>query len=86
MVRNAPEAVRVGVAGPGRRTVRVTVNGEPTDYPEGTTLDAVVETLGIDRRGVAVAVDREVVPRSEWATLVLREGCAVEVVSAAAGG
>jgi len=35
---------------------------------------------------VAVAVDREVVPRSTWERVVVREGAEVEVVAAAAGG
>lgn len=72
--------------GTGGPAVRVTVNGEPAEWPEGTTLDAIVRALGVERRGVAVAVDREVVPRSDWAALVVHAGCAVEVVGAAAGG
>ena len=43
-------------------------------------------TDDVDPKGVAVAVDRCVVPRSEWATTPARAGSLVEVVSAAAGG
>jgi sulfur carrier protein len=42
--------------------------------------------LGLDARGVAVAVDGEVVPRSEWARTDLADGSRVEVVDAIQGG
>jgi sulfur carrier protein len=42
--------------------------------------------LGLDARGVAVAVDGEVVPRSEWARTHLADGSRVEVVDAIQGG
>jgi sulfur carrier protein len=42
--------------------------------------------LGLDARGVAVAVDGEVVPRSRWAATALADGARVEVVDAIQGG
>lgn len=39
-----------------------------------------------DARGVAVAVDAEVVPRGAWAAEELREGAHVEVLHAVQGG
>ena len=64
------------------------VNGEPVQLPAGSTVaDVVVRLTGRDDpRGVAVAVDRSIVPRSEWATTALAAGARVEVVEAAAGG
>lgn len=62
------------------------VNGERVELAAGTTLAEVVAVLCPSGRGVAVAVDREVVPRSRWAEVVVSEGAAVEVVTAAAGG
>jgi sulfur carrier protein len=68
--------------------VALRVNGEPVQVAAGTTIADVVAGLleEDDPKGVAVAVDRCVVPRSEWATTVARAGSLVEVVSAAAGG
>ncbi|MDQ6915394.1 MAG: sulfur carrier protein ThiS [Actinomycetota bacterium] len=65
----------------------VHVNGEARDVDEGTTVAGVVAGLGADatRRGVAVAVDAEVVPRGQWGR-PLREGERVEVVTAIQGG
>ena len=64
------------------------VNGEAVQVAEGTTIAEVVAGLleGEDPKGVAVAVDRCVIPRSEWASTPARAGSLVEVVSAAAGG
>ncbi len=66
--------------------MRATVNGEDVELADGSTVADVVARLCPSDRGVAVAVDREVVPRSVWDTVVVTEGASVEVVTAAAGG
>lgn len=68
--------------------IALRVNGEPMSVDDGATIADLVARLieDDDPRGVAVAVDRCVVPRSEWATTPARAGSLVEVVSAAAGG
>jgi sulfur carrier protein len=64
------------------------LNGEPCTLPPGSTIaDLVAHLTGDpDRTGIAVAVDRTVVPRSEWHATPARAGSQVEVVTAAAGG
>jgi sulfur carrier protein len=63
----------------------ITVNGEPRDV-DGTVED-VLAALGIEaQRGVAVAVDAEVVPRGAWATTAVADGARVEIVTAVQGG
>jgi sulfur carrier protein len=68
--------------------IALRVNGEPVSVADGVTIADLVAGLteGADPKGVAVAVDRCVVPRSEWASTPARAGSLVEVVSAAAGG
>jgi sulfur carrier protein len=68
--------------------VIVHVNGEPTELAEGATVADVLERLEVDRprRGLAVAVDAEVVPRSEWNARPLGAGERVEVLNAIQGG
>jgi sulfur carrier protein len=63
----------------------ITLNGSPAQG-DGATVEELLERLDLPRRGVAVAVDAEVVPRGEWATCVIPEGAAVEVVTAVQGG
>jgi sulfur carrier protein len=68
--------------------VIVQVNGRETELPAGATVSAAVAELGVEapRRGVAVAVDAEVVPRGEWESRRLAGGERVEVVMAIQGG
>lgn len=70
----------------GDAMVRATVNGQPTELPKGTTVSELVRSVCGSRRGVAVAVGSEVVPRSSWDRTVVEDGSRVEVVTAAAGG
>ncbi|WP_354699971.1 hypothetical protein DSM112329_00229 [Paraconexibacter sp. AEG42_29] len=67
----------------------LTVNGtDRSDVPTGTTVDGLLDILDMPHRdrGVAVAVDAEVVPRTAWATTVLADGDQVEVLVAVQGG
>ena len=65
----------------------IEVNGEPVELDEPVTVAAVVERAGgAERRGVAVAVDGEVVPRSAWDSTAVSDGQRVEVVGAIQGG
>jgi sulfur carrier protein len=68
--------------------MNVTVNGEPREVGTGATVASVVELLDVarDARGVAVALDGEVVSRGRWADTQLSEGSTVEVVAAIGGG
>jgi thiazole synthase len=68
--------------------MRIELNGHPRELPEGATLAAAVQVSGAGEggRGVAVALDGEVVPHGGWATTPLREGQAVEVLAAIQGG
>jgi sulfur carrier protein len=68
--------------------VIVSVNGEDRELGDGATVLAVLELLNADAdaRGLAVAVDSNVVPRSEWAVRTLAPGARVEVLVAIQGG
>jgi len=64
------------------------VNGDPLTLAPGSTIADVV-ALVVDQaepKGIAVAVDRCVIPRSEWHRTPAVVGSQVEVVTAAAGG
>ena len=66
--------------------MRIEVNGEQRDVADGTTVGDLLDTLVDDRRGVAVAVDGEVVPRSTWDGTTLDAGASIEVLGAVQGG
>jgi len=68
--------------------VKVMLNGEPKEFPQGATVQTALESLALPAagRGVAVAVDAEVIPRGAWAETQLHEGARVEIVRAIQGG
>jgi sulfur carrier protein len=65
--------------------MKVIVNDETVEMEEPTTVEALIERLGFPDRGIAVAVDWSVLPRSQWHT-ALTDGARVEVVTAVQGG
>ena len=68
--------------------MRVLLNGAETELADGATVEAALESLDLPAagRGVAVAVDAEVVPRGEWGATELHDGARVEVLRAIQGG
>ena len=64
------------------------VNGHASEHRPGTSLaDAIRSMIApLDGRGVAAAVDGEVVPRDRWPDTRLQDGQRVEVVQAVQGG
>ncbi len=61
------------------------VNDEELEVDDGTTVSALLDSLGFPDRGIAVAVNWSVLPRSQWDSEV-PEGARVEVVTAVQGG
>jgi sulfur carrier protein len=74
------------VTSPYSETVTATVNGEAAQLRAGATIADVVAGWCPSSRGIAVARNGEVVPRSSWHEEHLRAGDAIEIVTAAAGG
>jgi sulfur carrier protein len=68
--------------------VKIFVNGEPLTVPDHSTVASLVTQSGAPggERGVAVAIDAEVVPRSEWERTPLSDGQRVEILAAIQGG
>jgi sulfur carrier protein len=68
--------------------MRVVLNGADTELADGATVAAALDSLDLPGagRGVAVAVDAEVVPRGAWADTELHDGARVEVLHAIQGG
>jgi sulfur carrier protein len=72
----------------GARDDAILVNGRPHALAAGETIERLLELLevGAEARGVAVAVEGEVIPRRQWQTRTLAPGERVEVVRAVQGG
>ncbi len=63
----------------------VVVNEQKVEVDEQTTVAALLESLGFPDRGIAVAIDYAVLPRSDWATKLF-DGARLDVVTAVQGG
>lgn len=66
--------------------IAIMLNGERRETPEGTTVKALVEALELAKGRVAVERNREIVPMSQWADVMLKEGDSLEVVHFVGGG
>lgn len=64
----------------------ITVNGEPRDVAEGTTVAMLLADLKLNPRFLAVELNRELVPRAEHAHRVLAAGDKLEIVTLVGGG
>jgi sulfur carrier protein len=66
----------------------ILLNGQRSELRAGETVADALAHLGLalDARGVAVAVDAEVVPRSNWESFVLGANARIEVLTAMQGG
>ncbi len=67
-------------------TLAVIVNGEQRHLPAPASVSTLLEALSFPRQGIAVAVNRQVVPRSAHGEHRLAEGDTVDVVQAVGGG
>ena len=63
----------------------ICVNAERLEVDDETTVATLLESLGYPDRGIAVAIDQAVLPRSGWTT-TLSDGAQIEVVTAVQGG
>jgi len=67
-------------------SIDVVINGETRTVAQGTTVAALVESLGLGDRRVAVERNREVIPRAEHGSTLLAAGDRLEVVTFVGGG
>lgn len=66
--------------------MNLTINGQKRQMDEGTSIEALLEQLGLKGRPVAVEVNGKLVRREERGNFVLREGDRVEIVTIVGGG
>lgn len=62
------------------------LNGEPASVPDAVTVADFLESLGMPGKGVAVERNREIVPKSMYASTRLAEGDQIEIVQFVGGG
>ena len=65
--------------------MRLVINAEERNLA-ASTLDALIEELGMKGDRVAVELNREIVPRSSWSATNLKDGDRLEIVHFVGGG
>jgi sulfur carrier protein len=66
--------------------VKARINGETLELPEGSTVGALLERLGMARRGIAVAQNERVVTCAQFDSRTIADGDRIEIITAVAGG
>jgi thiamine biosynthesis protein ThiS len=66
--------------------MRIVVNGRDMDVAEGLSIEGLLRELGVKREYTAVAVNRDIMPKSAYDATVLRSGDKVEIVRPMGGG
>jgi sulfur carrier protein len=64
----------------------VIVNGEARQVRDDASVADVVDLVSTTRKGVAVALEGDIVPKSQWEATFVSSGARIEIVTAAAGG
>ena len=68
------------------RTIKIVVNGEPREVPEGLMLLELLQVLDLDPARLAVELDRSIVRKPEWAATPVNAGARLEIVQFVGGG
>jgi len=66
--------------------MKIIVNGEEKEFALDTTLDKILNTLGLDGKVMAAAVNMEIVKQDAWKKYVLKDGDKLELLDFVGGG
>lgn len=66
--------------------MKLTVNSKETEVKDGCTVTELATRLTLPEKGVAIAVNNKMIPRTEWAERVLQANDSLVVIKAACGG
>jgi sulfur carrier protein len=66
--------------------MKLQINGEQRNFPDGLTVATLVEHLGMKADRVAVELNLEIVSRTQWQGTSLKDGDKLEIVHFVGGG
>ena len=66
--------------------IDIFLNGSAHLIPETTTVDELIESLGLSKKGIALAINSEVIPKSNWKEGQLLSQDKVELLTIVQGG
>ena len=66
--------------------MKITVNGETREFPKGSTLQDVIENLGLQGKVMAAAKNMKIIKQEKWSEELLTEGDKLELLDFVGGG
>ena len=66
--------------------MKIKVNGEIREFPQGATLLSLIQSLGLESKVMAAAVNMEIVKQDAWDKAVLNDGDTIELLDFVGGG
>ncbi len=66
--------------------IEIFINGSKRRVPESTTVEELIESIGLPKKGIALAINNEVIPKSRWNERSLSPQDRVELLTIAQGG
>jgi thiamine biosynthesis protein ThiS len=69
-----------------QNTIAIQLNGERREMPQGTTVAALLERVGLNAARVAVEYNLAILPRARWAETMVSDGDRFEIVQFVGGG
>ena len=66
--------------------MKIIINGEEKEFAENTTLELVLNTLGLDGKVMAAAVNMDIVKQDAWKSHILNDGDKLELLDFVGGG
>ncbi len=66
--------------------MNIKINGKAMDVGQACTLDGLLDLVGVKRQGIAVELNREIVPKRLHGETPLKDGDSVEIVRMVGGG
>ncbi|HIZ26873.1 sulfur carrier protein ThiS [Barnesiella sp. An55] len=66
--------------------MKVYINQNETEVPEGTSVKELLDLQQIAAEGTAIAIDNKLVPKSEWSNRTLTDGDKITLIRATFGG
>ena len=64
----------------------IKVNNKETELTQGNTIADVANQLGLPEKGVAIALNNRMIPRTQWAEQTLQANDSLVIIKAACGG
>ncbi|MDP2078066.1 MAG: sulfur carrier protein ThiS [Sulfuricurvum sp.] len=66
--------------------MKIKVNGEEREVAQATTLEQLIQSLGLESKVMAAAVNMEIVKQDAWNQAVLNDGDTIELLDFVGGG